>query len=51
MENLPIELQEKLQKFAEKRASEVEDVSIDEFIQCVIDGALWMNSNSTIKTE
>ncbi len=46
MENLPKELKEKLEKFAKQRANEVEDVSIDEFIQCVLDGALWMYSNA-----
>jgi hypothetical protein len=47
MDNLPKELKEKLEKFAKQRANEVEDVSIDEFIQCVLDGALWMYSNAT----
>ena len=47
IEDLPKELKEKLEKFAKQRANEVEDVSIDEFIQCVLDGALWMCSNAT----
>lgn len=52
MEELPVELQEKLKSFALERANSVDDVSIDEFIECVIDGALWMfsinNSNDEI---
>lgn len=44
MDALPEDLREKLKKFAEKRANEVEDVSVDEFMQCVLDGALWMYS-------
>ena len=47
MEELPFELQEKLKQFASERANSVEDVSIDEFVECVIDGALWMFSNNS----
>jgi len=48
MDELPVELQEKLKQFASERANYVEDVSIDEFIECVIDGAIWMYNNDDI---
>ena len=36
------ELEKKLKEYAEKRANDVYDISIDELRQLVIDGAKWM---------
>ena len=36
------ELQDKLEKYAKKRADEVFDIDIDELRQLVIDGANWL---------
>jgi len=49
MENLTVKLREELLVFANDRANQVEDISMDELVSLVVDGALWMRNNNSSK--